>query len=73
MNIALKVTKVWETTEPGSKTEEKNDMAITLLFKSIPEALTLQVGDLETAKAVWGAMKARHVGTEQEKKHDYKP
>ena len=40
-------------------------MAITLLFQFIPEALTLQVGDLETTKAVWDAIKARHVGAER--------
>lgn len=36
-----------------------------LLFQSISEALTLQVGDLETAKTVWDAIKARHVGAER--------
>ena len=34
------------------------------MFQSIPEALTLQVGELDTAKAVWDAVKARHVGAE---------
>ena len=65
IKIALKVNKVWEAIDPGSKTEEKNDMAIALLFQSIPEALTQQVGDLDTAKAVWDAIKARHVGVER--------
>lgn len=36
MKIALKVNKVWETIDPGTKTEEKNDLAIALLFQSIP-------------------------------------
>ena len=65
MKIALKVNKVWETIDPGTKTEDKNDLAIALLFQSIPEALTLQVGDLDTAKAMWDAIKARHVGAER--------
>lgn len=65
MKIALKVNKVWEAIDPGNKHEEKNNMAIALLFQSIPEALTLQVGDLETAKSVWDAIKARHVGAER--------
>ena len=65
MKVALKVNKVWETIEPGSKHEEKNNMAIALMFQSIPEALTLQVGDLEDAKAVWDAIKTRHVGAER--------
>lgn len=65
MRIALKVNKVWETIDPGSKHEEKNNLAIALLFQSIPEALTLQVGNLDTAKAVWDAIQVRHVGAER--------
>lgn len=65
MKIALKVNKVWETIDPANKVEEKNDIAIALVFQSIPEALTLQVGDLDTAKGVWDAIKARHVGAER--------
>lgn len=65
MKIELKVTKVWEVIEPGSKSKEKSDLAIALLFQSIQEALTLQVGDLDTAKAVWDSIKARHVGAER--------
>ena len=67
MKIALKVNKVWETIDPGNKHEEKNNMTIALLFQSIPEALILQVGDLDTAKSVWDAIKARHVGAERVK------
>lgn len=67
MKVNLKVNKVWETIEPGEKNEEKNNMAIALLFQSIPEALILQVGDLDTSKAVWEAIKARHVGAERVK------
>ena len=61
MKIALKVNKVWEAIDLGSKAEEKNDMAIALLFQSILEALTQQVGDLYTAKAIWNAINTRHV------------
>lgn len=65
MKIALKVNKVWKTIEPGSKAEDKNNLAIALLFQSIPEALTLQVGDLDTAKAIWDEIKARHIGSKR--------
>ncbi|XP_013658625.2 uncharacterized protein LOC106363432 [Brassica napus] len=65
MKIALKVNKVWEVIDPGTKHDEKNNLAIALLFQSISEALTLQVGDLDTGKAVWEAIKARHVGAER--------
>ena len=62
---SIKGYKVWEAIDPGSKAEDKNNMAIALLFQSIPEALTLQVGDLDTAKSVWDAIQTRHVGAER--------
>ena len=37
-------------------------MAVVLLFQSIPEVLILQVGELNTAKKVWEAIRATHVG-----------
>lgn len=40
-------------------------MAIALLLQSISEALILQVGDLDTSKAIWNAIKTRHVGAER--------
>ena len=40
-------------------------MATALIFQSIPEALVLQVGELETAKKVWNAIKARHLGADR--------
>ena len=65
MKIALKVNKVWDDVDPRSKAEEKNDLAIALIFQSVPEALILKVGDLDTAKAIWEAIKSRHVGAER--------
>ena len=65
MIIALKVNKVQETIDPGSKHEEKNNMAITLIFQSILEALTLRVGNLDTAKTIWDTIQVRHVGAER--------
>ncbi|XP_033129820.1 uncharacterized protein LOC103872873 isoform X1 [Brassica rapa] len=65
MKIALKVSEVWETIDPGAKDEKKNNMAIAFLFQSIPEALILQVGEIDTAKGVWDAIKSRHVGAER--------
>ena len=48
----LKVHKAWDviekTIEPFD--EEKSDVAMALLFQSIPEALCLQIGELYTAK-----------------------
>ena len=67
MKIALKVSEVWEAIDPGTKDEKKNSMATVLLFQSIPEGLIMQVGDLDTTKAIWDAIKTRHVGAERVK------
>ena len=67
MKIALKVCEVWETIDPGNKDEKKNNLAMVLICQSIPEVLTLQVGDMSTAKEVWEAIKARYVGAERVK------
>ena len=67
MEITLGIHKVWETIDPGTTDFDKNLMARGLLFQSIPEALTLQVGYLKTAKEVWDSIKTRHVGAERVK------
>ena len=66
MMRALKVHKAWDVIEKPTEPfdEEKSDVVIALLFQSIPEALCLQIGELYTAKEVWDAIKARHVGVE---------
>ncbi|XP_013601885.1 PREDICTED: uncharacterized protein LOC106309405 [Brassica oleracea var. oleracea] len=65
MKILLKVHKVWEVVETEGTDDEKNNMAVALIFQSIPEALILQVGDLNNAKKVWEAIRTRHVGAER--------
>ncbi|KAG7557809.1 Zinc finger CCHC-type [Arabidopsis suecica] len=67
MTMALKVHKVWDAIEPGSANVDMNNMASALLLQSIPEALTLQVGKLDTAKKIWDAIKARHLGADRVK------
>lgn len=67
MKIVLSVHKVWDAVEPGTEDVDKNTMARGLLFQSIPESLTLQVGDLETAKKVWDSIKSRNLGAERVK------
>lgn len=52
VKVLLRVHKFWEVIENESDNGEKNDMATVLLFQSIPEALILQVGELDTAKKV---------------------
>ncbi|XP_022003453.1 uncharacterized protein LOC110900902 [Helianthus annuus] len=57
---------VWEAIEPGTETDvKKNNMAIALLFQSIPEEQILQVGNLKTAKEMWDALQARHLGADR--------
>ena len=68
MKILLKVHKVWEVVENESNKTDKDDMATALLFQSILETLILQVGDLDTAKKVWDAIKACHVGADRVRK-----
>lgn len=67
MKILLKVHKAWEVIETDSTDVDKNDMAIALLFQSILESLILQVGEHDTAKKVWEAIKARHMGADRVK------
>lgn len=67
MKATLRVHKVWESIEPGIDDGYKNDMARALLFQSIPESLILQVGDLDSPKAVWEGIKSRHIGAERVK------
>lgn len=67
MKNVLKVHKVWTIVDKESEEEDKNDVAIGLMFQAIPETLVLRVGELKTAKKVWDAIKARHVGAERVK------
>ncbi|AAF18643.1 F5J5.14 [Arabidopsis thaliana] len=67
MQIARSVNKMWETIEPGIDDGYKNTMARGLIFQSIPESLTLQVGTLATAKLVWDSIKTRYVGADRVK------
>ncbi|KAG7582977.1 Zinc finger CCHC-type [Arabidopsis suecica] len=67
MRILLRVHKVWNIIEESSEDEEKNDMAMALLFQSIPESLVLQVGKVNTAKKVWESIKSKHLGAERVK------
>ncbi|KAM0047019.1 hypothetical protein Hdeb2414_s0009g00323521 [Helianthus debilis subsp. tardiflorus] len=57
---------MWEAIEPITETDvKKNNMAIALLFQSIPEEQILQVGNMKTAKEMWDALKARHLGADR--------
>ncbi|XP_076884580.1 uncharacterized protein LOC143533799 [Bidens hawaiensis] len=65
MKVVLRVHKVWDTIAPGVSDEEKNDIATSSLFQSVPEALIMQIGDQQNAKAMWDSIKTRHLGAER--------
>lgn len=67
MKILFKVHEVWDIIEIEAVDQKKINMAMALLFQSIPEVLILQVGELDTAKKVWEAIKTRHLGAERVK------
>lgn len=67
MKVVLKVHKVWETIDPGTDDEEKNDIATALLSQSIPENQIMQVGEEDSPKDIWEAIKSRNLGAERVK------
>ncbi|KAL0682807.1 hypothetical protein Bca4012_049655 [Brassica carinata] len=40
-------------------------MAIALIFQSVPEALILQIGEHDTSKKIWEAIKSRNLGADR--------
>lgn len=67
MKVMLKIYHVYDAIEPGSEDVDKNNIATGLLFQAMPEALTLQVGDQESPKGIWDAIKSRHQGADRVK------
>ena len=65
MKVLLRFHEVWETIDPGSKDQKKNDLATVLLFQGIPENLILQVGDQDSPKGIWEVLKAMNVGADR--------
>ncbi|KAL0837598.1 hypothetical protein Bca101_089488 [Brassica carinata] len=68
IRLVLKINKVWDLVEKESDDSEKNDLATALttalIFQALPETLVLQLGNLETAKEVWDAIKERYLGAD---------
>ena len=68
MKVVLKIHKAWIVIDPGTEdNEDKKYLAIGLLYQSIPESLIMQLGDVDSAKALWEAIKARYIGAERVK------
>ncbi|XP_023731870.1 uncharacterized protein LOC111879643 [Lactuca sativa] len=62
MKVVLKIHKAWTVIDPGTeKNEEKDYLAMGLLYQAIPESLTMQIGDVDSSKVLWESIKARYV------------
>ena len=67
MKVLLRVHKVWESIKSWTDYEEKKDIATALPFQSIPENLILHVGEVDSPKEIWEAVKSRNLGAERVK------
>ncbi|XP_076948271.1 uncharacterized protein LOC143620460 [Bidens hawaiensis] len=67
MKVMLKIHGVWEAVEKGTTDLKLDNIATAVLFQSIPEDQILQIGDLNTAKEMWEAIKSRNLGAERAK------
>ncbi|XP_013608145.1 PREDICTED: uncharacterized protein LOC106314885 [Brassica oleracea var. oleracea] len=65
MKVMLRLYEVWDTIDPGSNDAKKNNMAIALIFQSVPEALILQIGEHDTSEKIWKAIKSRNLGADR--------
>ncbi|XP_076929719.1 uncharacterized protein LOC143594251 [Bidens hawaiensis] len=57
MKVLLNMHKVWDTIDPGATDDDKNNIAIALIYQSIKEATVMQLGNIESAKEIWNAIK----------------
>ncbi|XP_076913040.1 uncharacterized protein LOC143571526 [Bidens hawaiensis] len=67
MKVLLNVHKVWDTIDPGATNDDKNNIAIALIYQSIPKATIMQVGNLDSTKEIWNAIKTRNLGADRVK------
>ncbi|GJQ94751.1 zinc finger, CCHC-type containing protein [Tanacetum coccineum] len=68
MQIILEANGLWEMIEPNEKTQadnRKDKTAIAFLYQALSEEQLLQITKHKTAKAIWDALKTRHIGEER--------
>ncbi|GKD42076.1 zinc finger, CCHC-type containing protein [Tanacetum coccineum] len=68
MQIILEANGLWETIEPLKMTQpdnKKDKTAIAFLYQALPEEQLLQITKHKTAKAIWDALKTRHIGEQR--------
>nr|GEX76131.1 putative zinc finger, CCHC-type [Tanacetum cinerariifolium] len=64
MQVILEANGLWEMIEPKLTTEadtKKDKTAIAYIYQSLPEDQPLLISKYKTPKAVWDALKKRHV------------
>ncbi|XP_076907215.1 uncharacterized protein LOC143563595 [Bidens hawaiensis] len=64
MKVIFNVHGVWGAIEPDNTDSKQNNIATAVLFQSIPKDQILQIGDLNTTKEMWEAIKSRHLGAD---------
>nr|GEY05537.1 zinc finger, CCHC-type [Tanacetum cinerariifolium]GEY05546.1 zinc finger, CCHC-type [Tanacetum cinerariifolium] len=68
MQIILEANGLWEMIEPNGKTQadnKKDETAMAFLYQALPEEQLLQITKHKTTKAIWDALKTRHMGEER--------
>ncbi|GKE18184.1 zinc finger, CCHC-type containing protein [Tanacetum coccineum] len=68
MQIILEANGLWEMIEPLKTTQadnKKDKTAIAFLYQALPEEQLLQITKHKTAKAIWDALKTRHIGEQR--------
>nr|GEX77227.1 alpha-xylosidase 1-like [Tanacetum cinerariifolium] len=68
IQIILEANGLWEMIEPLETTKadnKKDKTAIAFLYQALPEEQWLQITKHKTAKAIWDALKTRHIGEQR--------
>nr|GEX72122.1 zinc finger, CCHC-type [Tanacetum cinerariifolium] len=67
-NAILEANGLWEMIEPLETTQadnKKDKTAIAFLYQALPEEQLLQITKHKTAKAIWDALKTKHIGEQR--------
>nr|GEY97526.1 hypothetical protein [Tanacetum cinerariifolium] len=68
MQIIPEANGLWEMIEPNEKTKadnKKDKTAIAFIYQALPKEQLFQITKHKTAKAMWDALKTRHIGEEK--------
>ncbi|WVZ91404.1 hypothetical protein U9M48_037581 [Paspalum notatum var. saurae] len=65
MRINLQAQGLWDAIEPGDVTYGEDRLALAAIARSVPTEMITMVGNKETAKAAWDAIKTVRMGVER--------